>query len=95
MPWLERLAAEYPKDAVVIEHWRFATLSYAETIADPELKLGRRAKQYGQDGRGPNEIHERLNSRTLEPQFNGGGLGQWADRIQVKLTFCIFRTRAR
>jgi hypothetical protein len=40
MPLLERMAAEYPKDAVVIEHWGFATLSYAETIADPELKLG-------------------------------------------------------
>jgi hypothetical protein len=73
MSWLERLAAEYPKGAVVIEYWGFATLSYAETIADPEFKLGRRAKQYRPDGRGPNEMHERRDRRTLRTPFHGWG----------------------
>jgi tetratricopeptide (TPR) repeat protein len=38
MPLLEKLAAEYPRDATVMENWGSATLSYAQTITDPELK---------------------------------------------------------
>jgi tetratricopeptide (TPR) repeat protein len=44
MPLLEKLAAEYPKDAAVMENWGTATLSYAQTISDPELKKKARVR---------------------------------------------------
>ena len=38
MPLLEALSAKYPSDIVVRERWAFATLLYAGTIVDPELR---------------------------------------------------------
>jgi tetratricopeptide (TPR) repeat protein len=38
MPLLEKLAADHPKDLVVMERWGVATLNYSQTLTDPELK---------------------------------------------------------
>src|SRR4030095_11974363 len=38
MPWLEQMSAKYPDDVVIKERWAFATLSYAATLTDTELR---------------------------------------------------------
>ena len=44
MPLLEKLAATYPKDAVVWECWGAATLGYSQTLDDPESRKKARAR---------------------------------------------------
>ena len=44
MPLLEALAAKFPSDIVIREHWAFSTLLYAATLPDPEQRKKARAR---------------------------------------------------
>ena len=44
MPVLEQLAATYPKDLAVWEAWGVATVNYAQTLNDPELRKKARVR---------------------------------------------------
>ncbi|HKW16443.1 MAG TPA: hypothetical protein VJO35_02935 [Terriglobales bacterium] len=44
MPLLEKLAADNPKDVVVIESWGVAVLNYAQTLTDSDLRKKARVR---------------------------------------------------
>ena len=44
MPLFEKLCSEYPKDAGMWEGWGTSTLSYAQTLSDPNLRKKARAR---------------------------------------------------
>lgn len=44
MPLLEKLAATYPKDAVVYEAWGVSAVGYSHTLDDPELRRKARVR---------------------------------------------------
>src|SRR5215475_1402123 len=44
MPLLEALAAKYPSDIVIREHWAFSTLLYSATLTDAEQRKKARAR---------------------------------------------------
>ena len=44
MPLLEKLAADHPNDAVVIERWAYSVVSYAATLPDAETRKKARAR---------------------------------------------------
>jgi tetratricopeptide (TPR) repeat protein len=44
MPLFEKLAATYPKDAVVWECWGVSTLGYSQILSDPDLRKKARAR---------------------------------------------------
>lgn len=44
MPLFEKLCSEYPKDAGMWEGWDTSTLSYAQTLSDPNLRKKARAR---------------------------------------------------
>ena len=44
MPLLEKLAAPYPKDALVWECWGASTLGHAQTLDEPDLRKKARVR---------------------------------------------------
>lgn len=46
MPLLEKLSADNPKDIAVMESWGISLLSYADTLADLDLRKKARARAY-------------------------------------------------
>lgn len=84
MPLYEKLAAEYPNDAGVLERWGSATLSSAQTIADPEARKKARlrarsiflkAKELGDNSN--------LLQTVLASIPEDGSIGAFSDRKEV------------